>query len=193
MASMFRGVIDFFGELGIYDVVLPFLLVFTVVFAILEKSKIFGTIKVGDVEETRKNLNAMVAFTLGFISVASTKIVSIINEGLANIIIIIISALSFMLIAGTFFGEGKFLFDDDKYKWLQIGLVIVSLLVTILIFLNSIKTEDGTSWLEEFWIFMTRQWDSTLVGSIILLGVMVGFMFFVTKDPKKKGGTNSKP
>jgi hypothetical protein len=188
MASMFRGVIDFFGELGIYDVVLPFLLVFTVVFAILEKSKIFGTIKVGDVEETRKNLNAMVAFTLGFISVASTKIVSIINEGLANIIIIIISALSFMLIAGTFFGEGKFLFDDPDYKWLQIGLVIVSLIITILIFLNSIKTEDGTSWLEEFWIFMTRQWDSTLVGSIILLGVMVGFIFFITKDPKKNNG-----
>jgi len=40
--SMFRGTLEFFGEIGMYDVVLPFLLVFTIVYAILEKTRIFG-------------------------------------------------------------------------------------------------------------------------------------------------------
>ena len=40
MASAFRDVINFFGEIGLYDVVLPFLLVFAIVFAILEKTKV---------------------------------------------------------------------------------------------------------------------------------------------------------
>ena len=40
-ASGFRGVIDFLGKLGVYDVILPFLLIFTIVFAILEKTKIY--------------------------------------------------------------------------------------------------------------------------------------------------------
>ena len=31
--SAFRGVIEFFGVIGVYDIVLPFLLVFTIVFA----------------------------------------------------------------------------------------------------------------------------------------------------------------
>ena len=41
--SVFRDVIDFFFQLGIYDVILPFLLIFTIVFAILEKTRVFGT------------------------------------------------------------------------------------------------------------------------------------------------------
>ena len=55
-ASAFRSALDFFVQLGIYDVVLPFLLVFTLVFAFLEKSRVYGTEKVGDKEIPKKNL-----------------------------------------------------------------------------------------------------------------------------------------
>ena len=39
-ASTFREIILFFDEVGVYDVILPFLLVFTIVYAIFEKTKI---------------------------------------------------------------------------------------------------------------------------------------------------------
>jgi len=58
MVSAFRGVVDFFGEIGLFDVVLPFLLVFTVVFAILEKTKVFGIEEIEGKKYTRKNLNS---------------------------------------------------------------------------------------------------------------------------------------
>ena len=41
--SPFRTGIDFLDKLGVYEVLLPFLLIFTIVFAILEKTKVFGT------------------------------------------------------------------------------------------------------------------------------------------------------
>ena len=43
--SVFGEAIQFLAKLGIYDVVLPFLLVFTIVFAIMEKTKLLGTEK----------------------------------------------------------------------------------------------------------------------------------------------------
>ena len=46
--SSFRGVLGFFAKIGVYDVLLPFLLVFTIVYAILDKSMILGTDKVKD-------------------------------------------------------------------------------------------------------------------------------------------------
>jgi len=46
MATPFRDIIDFFGNIGVFEVVLPFLLVFTVVFALLERTKVFGVEKV---------------------------------------------------------------------------------------------------------------------------------------------------
>ena len=53
--SAFRGVIEFLGDMGVYDVILPFLLVFTIVFAILEKTKILGTAKEGGETIGKKN------------------------------------------------------------------------------------------------------------------------------------------
>ena len=44
--SAFRGIIGFLDKIGVYDVILPFLLVFTIVFAILEKTKVLGLDKI---------------------------------------------------------------------------------------------------------------------------------------------------
>jgi len=72
MASVLGNVIQFFEKIGIYDVVLPFLLTFTIIFAILEKTKVLGTF--GKEKDSKKNLNAMVAFVMGFLVIASEKI-----------------------------------------------------------------------------------------------------------------------
>ena len=55
MASNFREAILFLDKLGVYDVVLPFLLVFTTLYAILEKSKIFGTEILRLLKRSKKN------------------------------------------------------------------------------------------------------------------------------------------
>ena len=82
----FSGVISFFDKIGVYDIILPFLLVFTIVFAILEKTKILGTEKIGDREVTKKNLNSMVAFVMAFLVIASARLVAVINEVMANVV-----------------------------------------------------------------------------------------------------------
>ena len=41
MATVLGNALDFLKELGVYDVLLPFILVFTIMFAILERTKLF--------------------------------------------------------------------------------------------------------------------------------------------------------
>ena len=89
MAEGFRGVIGLLDRIGVYDIVLPFLLVFTIMFAILEKTKIFGVDKIDKVEVTKKNINAMVSIIVAFIVVASTQLVSVINEVLAHTLLLL--------------------------------------------------------------------------------------------------------
>ena len=96
-ASGFRGVIEFLGDLGVYDIILPFLLVFTIVFAILEKTKILGVEKIDGRELTKKNLNSMVAFIMSFLVIASTQLVSVINEVMANVVLLLILAICFLM------------------------------------------------------------------------------------------------
>src|SRR3989344_8286450 len=107
--SVFRSSIDFFGKIGIYDVILPFLLVFTIVFAILEKTAIFGREKPkeGTEEITRKNLNAMAAFVMAFFVVASSRLVGIVTEVSANAVILLMASVLFLILVGSFHQEKK--------------------------------------------------------------------------------------
>ena len=101
----FGNVIVFLEKLGVYDIVLPFLLVFTIVFAVFERTKVFGTEEVDGVKYSRKNLNAMVAFVIAFLVVASSQLVGIINKSLSRLVLLILVSISFLVLIGTFFSE----------------------------------------------------------------------------------------
>ncbi len=178
MASAFRDIIVFFDKIGVYDVVLPFLLVFTIVFAILEKTKVLGTDKVGDMIVTKKNLNSMIAFVIGFLVVASTKLVETINKAMADMVLVLLLIFSFLLLIGTFYSEKEEVILEGKWR---IGFMIAVLIGIILIWLNAI------GWLSEWWDYLVLHWDSTAVLSIILIVIIIVYMVWVTRSPKPQG------
>ena len=173
--SAFRGMIGFLNKLGVYDVILPFLLVFTIIFAILEKTKIFGVEKDG---MTKKNINAMVAFVIAFLVIASTKLVGIINEVMANVVLLVILGVCFLLLVGVFFtGEKEFSLKEMPV-YMQIFTAIMFLGI-IVIFLNAL------GWLESiFGLFenINADWAATLIFIIII----IGFIMWITYTPGKK-------
>jgi small-conductance mechanosensitive channel len=182
MASYFRGTLDFFARLGIYDVVLPFILVFTIVFAILEKTRIFGTEKVGEEQISKKNLNAMVAFVSAFFVVASAKLVATINLVVANSIILLLLAFLFLMLAGSFHADKEFFLEGG---W-RVFFMVIMFVGIVLIFLHAL------GWLERFFDMMKGRWDTNAVAAIILLILVVLLMWGITKRPgtasKKKEG-----
>ena len=188
--SAFRGAIAFMDKIGIFDVVLPFLLVFTLVFAFLEKTKVFGTeqyrseVDGKHYEVTRKNLNSMIAFTIAFFVVASTKLVSIVSEVTSNVVLLIILVFSFTLTVGAFQKETKEGFFLNK-TWTIVFEVIVFLGI-ILIFLNALKGENGDSWLDIAFDYINDVWTSEAVATVIMILLLFGFLLFITWDPTNK-------
>ena len=131
--SVFRGIIQFFEKLGVYDVILPFILIFTIVFAILEKSRVFGTEKIKGDEYTRKNLNSMTAFVMAFLVVASTRLVAVINQALAHMVLLLLLSVCFLILIGSFMKEGEHAYLKEG-PW-RIGATVFMLIGIILIFL----------------------------------------------------------
>ncbi|MBI2666803.1 hypothetical protein HYX13_04280 [Candidatus Woesearchaeota archaeon] len=182
--SAFRGVIEFFGQVGLYDIVLPFLLVFTILFAILEKTKILGIEKVGSTELPKKNINAMVAFVVAFLVIASTQLVSVINTFMANIVLLLILGVSFLLLVGVFFSDKQFNLEEFP-KWKMFFMVLMFIGIVV-IFLHSMN------WLKYvFAVF--QQWDATWAATFLFLIIILAFMWYVvayehkpaTEDKKK--------
>jgi hypothetical protein len=182
--SVFRESLVFFDTVGLYDVVLPFLLVFTLVFGTLEKSKIFGTEKnhEGKGPYSRKNLNAMVAFCTAFFVVASAQLVSLINIFVARVALVLVIIIMFMLLVAAMHGEQK----EEGFKlegpWIKF-LTFVIFGAVVLIFL------DGLGWLAPAWAYATSYWDSNLMSTIFLFGIVALFIWYVTGSP---GGDKDK-
>ena len=181
--STFRNVIDFFGDLGIYDVVLPFLLVFSIVFAIFEKSRVLGSEEIDGKKQSRKNLNAMAAFVIAFMVVASSKLVETITKISSHIVLLLLLGVFFILLIGSFqkeSPEGATLTSG----W-NLAFIIIMFIGLVGIFLNALTRSNGDTWLDTGWDFLVNHWSSKAIASIILLIVIILFMWFVTKEPKK--------
>jgi hypothetical protein len=183
-STIFGGVISFLQSFGFYDVVLPFLLVFTIVFAILEKTRILGTEDIKGVKYTKKNLNSIVAFVLAFLVVASTKLVAAINEIMANVVLLLILSISFLLLIGSFFKQ-----DEEVYlkegPW-RILFMLIMFFGIVITFLHSF------GWFNIAWDWLVGHWQTNFVATVVLLLFIALFMYYIigggkpsSEQPKK--------
>lgn len=184
--TLLGGTIVFLGQLGVYDVILPFLLVFTLVFAFLEKTKVLGveivTDKAGkDHTYTRKNLNSIIAFTMAFFVIASSQLVRIISEVLANVVLIVVTLLCFMLTVGVYHTGQKEMEIGKTWKTI---FSIVSFIAILLIVFNAL------GWLNSIYRFLQTSWNNTAVLSIFVVLIFVGLMMWVTGSFSRMGKGN---
>ena len=183
MVSPFRETIDFFDNIGLFDVVLPFLLVFTIVFALLERTKVFGVEEIEGKKYTKKNLNSVAAFVIAFLVVASSRLVEIITEVSSNFVVLLFLVVLFLLLVGSFFQEkpeGVFLEGGWKTAFMVIVFVIL-----IFIFLDALPSDEGRdSLLDDVFDFLDGTNRGELVGSAILLILIILFIVYVTQDRK---------
>jgi hypothetical protein len=175
--TAFRGILLFFEKIGVYDVVLPFLLVFSIVFAILEKTKVLGVEKVEGKEYTKKNLNSMVSFVISFLVIASSRLVEIITTVSAQVVILLMASILFLLLVGSFFKEGAGVFLEGGWR---VGFMWIMFIGILLIFLNAL------GWLDNFWGWISEGTGGNAVGSIVLLIIVILFMWFVVRSPEQK-------
>lgn len=174
--SPLAGAVEFLKEFGFYDVVLPFLLVFTIVYAVLQKTKIFGK----EVKET-KNINAMISFVIALFFVATTNLVEGTTEFLPNVVVVLITLMSFMMLVGFFYTDKEFSFENHKF-W-KVFLTIIFFIGIVLLAWHAFAP-DAFEW---FFIGASGFWGSTAGVTVIFVAIMIGTILFVTLGGKKGG------
>ncbi len=161
--------VEFLTAFGFFDVVLPFLLVFTVTFGVLEKSNLFG--------KDKKNLNAMLAFTVGFLVVAATQITQAIQLSIPKVAFMLVVLISLLILVGSLMKPQPDGFDfwstlNNFVKW-PVGTVIAIAILGI--FLSSV------GWLQPIIDFFKLNIASPVISSVIFLAVIVGIIYYILK------------
>ncbi|MBU0894544.1 MAG: hypothetical protein KKF48_02820 [Nanoarchaeota archaeon] len=147
----------------------PFLLMFFIVFAILEKTKVFG--------EDKKQLNALVSFVIGliFVSAVFPKLV------VSNLILFLSVALVVVFVALLIW---SFVIGGDAKiggKGVKIAAAIVLVIVMIIVILWA--TGVGWSFFESLF---NQSWSNSFWINVFFVVVIAIALALILANAKKK-------
>lgn len=159
MGTTITDVLNMWDSYGVFSYVIPFLIIFAVVFGILQKSKIFGE------EDKTKGINAVLGLAIGlaalqfdFVSTFFATIFPRFGVGLSVLLVLIIFL-------------GLFLTDDDRKKS-HGGLKYVAWVVGVLIVVWALANWNfwGDSFNLGFWL---QDYFWTLLVVVLVIGGIV--------------------
>ncbi len=176
-AYQLENFIEVLESWGLTDVMLPFLLIFTLIFAILEKSHLLG--------QEKRNLNTIIALVFALMVViphvtdsypAGVDAVEIINEALPSLSIVIVAILMLLMLIGLFAHEKVFL-GLTMPGWIG----FISVIIILVIFGGAAGWWDSgfNGWLGDFF----GEDAIALVIIILVFGIIIAF---ITGDSKKE-------
>ncbi|NIA04003.1 MAG: hypothetical protein GWP09_01495 [Nitrospiraceae bacterium] len=181
----FVSALSYFQALGVYDVVLPFLLIFALTYAVLDKTRILGTETVGSVEYPKKNVNAIVALVIAFFTLASSRVLQIITELSQWVTLTLFSFFLFMMLVGSFYSEEELKKGLKLSKGWKIAFTFLSLglVVFFVIFFIITSFTDAAA----IGKAMGSWFNEDTLSMIVLLGLIVAAIVVVMMSGKSKG------
>lgn len=155
----FGWMFSWFAGVGGFDIILPFLLIFTIVFALMEKVQLFG--------EKKKNVHVIVALVAAAFVIAQPEIVFLIQGFIPNVSMFILIILMGLLVMGMFGLKG-----DTKWPW---GIAVI---VAVVVILWSLSAATSAYYWPFFDILTSQD-----IAWLIAIGVFILVMWLIVKEP----------
>ncbi|MBS3119677.1 hypothetical protein J4475_02545 [Candidatus Woesearchaeota archaeon] len=158
-------------SMGVADSLLPFFLIFIIVFSVFQRTNILG--------ENKKNMNVLVGIIIALMVVIphvtgayppGQDVVNIINNAVPNVSVVLVAILMLMLIIGLFAGQVNFA-GNTIAGW----MALVSFIIIGVIFGNA-----ANFWqMPVFFGFLSDPETQSLVIVILTFGVV---LWWITRD-----------
>lgn len=151
--------------------VYPFLIVFFIVFAVLEKTRLLG--------EDKKQLNALLSFVIGLVFVSAVYPKMVVENMILFLSVALVIMFVVLMLWGFIFAKEKGFELTSGMKWGLFGVVTVALVIAIL-WATGVSESSlynflfGKPWSEAFW---------TNLIFIVLIGIALGV---IVKGAKSK-------
>lgn len=160
MVTTIQEVLNLWADLGFFDYILPFLLIFAVVFGVLKATKIFG--------KESNGINAIIAVAVGLLALQWGFVPQFFSSVFPRLGVALSVVLVFIILTG--------LFIDPKRSWIMyilLGIGTIAAIVTLT------KTSNILGWESSYWV--NENWPL-----IISLLVLVVFVIIVVNSGKPK-------
>jgi len=153
--SLFYSLEDY----GVFEFILPFLLVFAISFAILEKAKIFGEDEKG---KPRTNINMILSLIIGLLIVTQFEIIQTINNFLPKVSLFLVVAVMFLVLVSLFGAK-----VEHGFSGIILGIVTIIVLYILYWSLGPSLGFEVPYWIEDYW------------GWILVIIIFLIFLFYL--------------
>ncbi len=172
--SAIERVIANLERAGFVDVVLPFLLIFTILYAILQKTHILGNEK--------KNFNAVISLVIALLVViphvtnrypSDSDPIEILNNALPQVSLVIVAVIFLLILIGVFGQESVFL-GMAAPGW----VMFISIGIIVAIFGGAAGWWDG-----KFERWMTSMFGPDAIAMVVIILIFGVIIMFITSEP----------
>jgi|SRR3989344_5706429 len=151
---------------GLFDYLLPFLLIFAIVYGILSYAKVFGD---------NNGVHLTIALVVGILALRLGFVQDFYREAFPRLAVAIAVLLVFLILVSAFLPEA-----GHKKGW-YIGLYSLGGIAALIVVFNSFNTLGywGSSW----WY----DWGALIIGALIVIGLIIA----ISVGRKSGGGKSS--
>jgi len=166
-SSGFGQMLAQWQQAGVFSYMIPFLLIFALVFGILSKINLFGSKKdaAGTGTENRA-INAIISLSVAFMSLQFDFVSVFFSEVFPRMGVALGIILVILVVGG--------LFIDPKNKGFMIGLMVVAMLIAGAVIIYAIQALGWTTnFFYNSWWMVNNSWIIPTVVLIIFVAVIV--------------------
>lgn len=148
-------------DLGVVNVVIPFVIIFIILFAVFEKVKMFKDSKV----------NAVLSVVISFIAIAAVDVAKNINLFSYYLVLALFGGIVILIFLGIFGGMPDVLTKERKWWTMIVFFVLLGIGLLYSLYAAGVRPDLGP---------ISYDWLSRLVPIAVAILVFIGIVWFVT-------------
>ncbi|MEX0932657.1 MAG: hypothetical protein WDZ77_00975 [Candidatus Pacearchaeota archaeon] len=161
----FGQVLTQWEQAGVFAYILPFLLIFALVYGILNKMNLFGT-------ENNKSINAVISLAVGLMALQFGVVSVFFADILPRLGVVLMIVLVFLVVSGLF-GNPRNKGWTNFMMWGSVIIAVVIVLQSLEIFQNSFSN---------FLYLIPPGWWYAIVLLIVVIAIVAGSRSSTTED-----------
>ena len=140
-------------QMGVFSYLLPFLLIFSLVFGILTKIKLF---------KENKAINAIVALVVGLMAIQFDLVPAFFAQIFPRVGVALIFILGVFIVVGLFVDP-----ENPVINWILLGIAVIVLTIVV------VQTAGSMGWATGYW--WQNNWP-TVVGIIVVVALLIAII-----------------
>lgn len=191
-------VITILNDLGFFNVILPFMLVYAVMYGVLVRTQIFGDpFDTNSAKaKTVRSIISLVSASIAFLTVGSANVIINIREVVPYIVLYILIVFMLIMTIAVFYtpigsieGNNNAKNEYEKYRKYILGVSIFIFAILILYAFGIFSFASSSNITSGFMYFIIQ--NISFIAAIIVFLIMVGFVIWMTRPVSPEGSSSS--